>query len=162
MQVCMKFCPMSPKLHATKLPPHPNTTSQSCQAMVISTPPTSPLSQFPDSFCRYPADLWCSVRFLGCCLRATLLWWVGSILWASQQTGCMYLLIRRESTQCGLFSMFLLKHWEALSSTYLFYQKMQKYEILDIFLLLQTFLHSVHCFKLRGLRDDVQVENKRL
>lgn len=104
--VCMMFCPMSPKLHATKLPPHPTTTSQSCQAMVISTPPTSPLSQFPDSFCRFPADLWCSFRFLGCCPRPALFWWVGSILWTSQQTGCVYLLVRRESTRCGLFSLF--------------------------------------------------------
>lgn len=51
---------MSLKPQATKHRPHPAPTPRSYQGIVISTSPTSPAPQVPDSFLRFPADLWSS------------------------------------------------------------------------------------------------------
>lgn len=77
------------------------------QGIVVSTPPTSPSPQFPDSSLRFPANLGCSFRFTKtlskqeqCCSGG-----LGAACGLADQTDCVYLLIRYMSIWRGLFSL---------------------------------------------------------
>lgn len=156
---------MSLKPQPTEHPPHPVPTPQLYQGIVISTSPTSPGPQVPNSFLRFPSDLWSCFWFSKCCLRkssAVLVGWGRP--WASWQTDFMDLLIKKERAQYGLSSLLEALRGSLPSNYLLLLSKdikyLQKYEILETLLLYQIFLQSAHCSKRTSIRCDVQVENK--